>query len=266
LSDQPYWRSHRKAFHGGRLAWYGDEPSETFWDDLWRRRLGEHYYADADRGDLRGLDDVVVRHLDRDGRHLEAGCGLGYWVAALAARGYDIVGVESSRDLVGAVRAVRPDLAVRHGDAVALDYPDGHFAGYLSFGVVEHRQEGPEPFLVEARRLLRPGGRLILSVPFVSSLRRIRGRLRLYRGSAGGTPFFQYAFGEAELTGLLRDHGFTIDEVHYQEVQRGLVEEVPLYLRLNRLRGAGVVRRHVVPRIPPRWASHMILVVATRQG
>lgn len=264
MKDEPYWRSHAKDFRGGRLAWYGEEPSEAFWDGLWRRRLSDGYYAGADRGDLGDLDELVDRYLDRRGRHVEAGCGLGYWVAALAARGYDVVGVESSRDLVGAVRAARPDLPIRHGDALALDFPEGHFAGYLSFGVVEHRQEGPEPFLVEARRLLRPGGRMILSVPYVCPLRRLKGRLRLYRGHGEAVPFFQYAFGEEELRALLAGHGFRIDEVRYQEVQRCLVEEVPLYLRVNRLRGAGLVRRHVVPRIPPRLAAHMIVVVATR--
>ncbi len=266
MRDEPYWRRHGKAVEGARLAWYGDEPSEDFWDELWRRRLRDEYYVDADRGDLRDLEELVERYLDPQGRHLEAGCGLGYWVAALSARGYDIVGVESSRDLVGAVKAVRPNLPIEHGDALSLDFPDGHFDGYLSFGVVEHRREGPEPFLVEARRLLRPGGHLILSVPFVCPLRRVKGRLRVYRPPRPTTPFFQYAFGDEELRALLGIHGFSVEEVRYLEVQRCLVEEVPLYLRVNRLRGAGIIRRHVVPHIPARLAAHIILLVATRRG
>jgi len=265
---EPYWRSHVKVLRSGRLEWYGEEPSEDFWAELWRQRLAGSYFADADRGDLRDLENVLVPNLDREGSHLEAGCGAGYWVAALAARGYRVEGVESSKLLVDAVLEIRPDLPVRHGDALALDYPDGHFAGYLSFGVVEHRREGPHPFLAEARRLLRPGGRLVISVPFLNPLRRAKARLGLYAPAppADGRPFFQYGFGEEEMAGLLQEHGFTLDEVHHHEVQRCLVEELPLFFRLNRMRGGGVLRRRAVPLVPPRLAAHLLLLVGTRNG
>ncbi len=265
MTPEPYWRSHEKVLRGGRLEWYGDEPSEEFWGDLWQDRLRSGYFAEADRGHLDDLEDVLVRKLDRAGRHLEAGCGLGWWVAALRARGYDIAGVESSAALVDAVNAARPDLPVRRGDVAALDVADAHYDGYLSFGVVEHRQEGPEPFLEEARRILRPGGTLILSVPWLNPLRAFKGRLRRYATEPSGqNAFFQYGFGQAELAGLLAGAGFRIEEVHHQHVQRCLVEEVPGWFRLNRMRGARLLRTAVAATVPPRLAGHMILFVARR--
>ena len=38
--------------------------------------------------------------LRRDGIHLEAGCGAGYWVAALRHAGYCVEGVEYATELV----------------------------------------------------------------------------------------------------------------------------------------------------------------------
>ena len=267
MTPEPYWRTHEKVVRGGRLEWYGDEPSEEFWADVWRDRQRGDYFAAADRGDLDDLDDVLLRHLDPAGRHVEAGCGLGWWVAALRARGFDIEGIESSKVLVDAVNEARPDLPVRAGDALALDVPDGHFDGYLSFGVVEHRQQGPEPFLDEARRVLRPGGTLVLSVPWICPLRRAKARLRCYASAPSGrADFFQYGFDDRELSRLLGAAGFTVVEVRHQHVQRCLVEEVPGYFRLNRMRGARFVRRAVVAAVPPRLAGHMILYVARRAG
>lgn len=269
VAPQPYWRSHRKVLTNGRLEWAGDEPSDGFWADLWRRRLGDGYFAGADRGDLGELEGVLVRALDPSGRHLDAGCGAGWWVAALAARGYSVEGVESSRELVQVVNELRPDLAVRHGDALALDAPDGHYASCLSFGVVEHRREGPDPFLVEARRVLRPGGRLVLSVPFLSPLRRLKASVGVYglrRASQPGKPagFFQYGFSVVELTHIVERNGFSVDEVRYLEVHRSLVEEVPGYFHLNRMRGARLLKAVVVGLVPARLAGHMVAVVATR--
>ena len=265
-APEPYWRAHRRCHRDGRLEWYGEEPTEDFWGDLWSRRLAHDYFAPADRGDLQDLEEVLVRRLDRSGRHLEAGCGLGYWVAALRARDYDVQGLESSGVLAEVANAARPDLRIQRGDALAVASPDASFDGYLSFGVVEHRREGPEPFLAEAHRLLRPDGTLILSVPWLCPLRRLKAALGAYPGRPPDdvSGFFQYAFSQDEIEQLVRAAGFRVEEVHHQHVQRCLVEEVPGYFRLNRMRGARLVKQAVSAVVPPRLAGHMVLVVATR--
>lgn len=266
--SEPYWRRQRRVYRGGRLEWYGGAPSTHFWEDLWTSRLADDYFTDADKGNLQDLDQVLSRRLNGDGRYVEAGCGPGYWVAALRARGFNVEGVESSKRLVDMVNEVRPDLPIHHGDVTALPYPDASLDGYLSFGVVEHRREGPEPFLLEAARVLREDGALVLSVPYLCPLRIIRGRLRTYpravRPEHG--DFFQYAFSEQELKGIVEAHGFVINEIVYQHVQRCLVEELPLYFRLNRLRGARHLRSLLLAIFSPRLAAHVILISATRSG
>lgn len=252
---------------GGRLCWYGDPPDDEFWGELWTSRLTSDYFTDADRGDLQDLEVILTRHMRPDGRNIEAGCGLGYWVAALQARGFAVEGVDYSESLVEAVNRARPDLTIRQGDAMALtDYPDASVDAYLSFGVVEHWESGPEPFLIEAARIIRPNGAIIISVPFFSPMRRMKARLNCFDTGAQvlNRPFFQYGFSEAEFGELLKRSGFRLIDVHYQFVQRSLVEEVPLYFWLNRRRGARVLRRLLLALVPPSLAGHMVLFVGKR--
>ncbi len=261
---EPYWRKHVQVYQNGRLVWYAEQPSEQFWFDLWGERLRQNYFEAADRGNLQDLEKILTRTLKKDGRHVEAGCGLGYWVAALKARGYQIEGLDYSRKLIELIQTVRPDLPVRRADVLNLQSPDNEYDSYLSFGVVEHRQEGPEPFLKEALRILKPGGRVILSVPYLCPLRRLKGILGLYRKDPEQKPFFQYAFSKEELCHFMTETGFHILEVHYQHVQRCLVEESSLYFRLNRLKGGRYIKMLVNFFLTAKQAGHLILVIAEK--
>lgn len=59
-----------------------------------------------------------------------------------------------------------PDVTDVVGDAHALPFDDASFEALLATEVVEHLRE-PIRFTAEAARVLRPGGRLILTVPFL---------------------------------------------------------------------------------------------------
>lgn len=65
-------------------------------------------------------------------RILDLGCGTGEHVAALAAAGADVVGVDASESMLAAARERFADLAFAHADAVA-DSPDlGRFDAVFS--------------------------------------------------------------------------------------------------------------------------------------
>lgn len=266
MKQEPYWRDQIQVLRNGRLEWYAEPATEQFWAELWAQRLHNGYYSQAERGDLGDIEGVLLKHLQPGGVHLEAGCGLGYWVAALLARGYRVEGIEYSQSLVNLVRTIKPDLPVRRENALAIDRPSNYYDSYLSFGVVEHRQAGPEPFLVEAYRVLKPGGVMIISVPFLCPLRFAKGHLGLYRDQPPIAEFFQYAFGEQEFGQFLVAAGFHIEEAHYQHVRRCLVEELPLYFRLNRMKGARYWTRAIDLLFPARLAAHLLLFVARKSA
>lgn len=112
--------------------------------------------------DVTVLNPWLEEWLDRltpAGPVLDLGCGRGYWMEQLAARERPAVGLE--RDLGRAVQAGR------HGPVVSAD------AAHLPFGDagvglvwcihVLHHVPDPAGVLAEVRRVLRPGGTLVLA-------------------------------------------------------------------------------------------------------
>lgn len=104
----------------------------------------------------------------------------------------------------------------------------GTNSGYISLGVVEHRQEGPERFLQEAYRVLETGGIAFISVPYFHHLRRLRARLGLYRGQRDGKRFYQYAFTQTEFASLLEAAGFSVIDRMLYDGYKGVKDEITL--------------------------------------
>jgi ubiquinone/menaquinone biosynthesis C-methylase UbiE len=99
-------------------------------------------------------------------RVLDLGCGAGRFVAALREAGADPVGVEiaeaalerARRNVPGAdLRLIEPD------GSLPLDHASVDLVWCSE--VLEHVAD-TEHVLLEARRVLRPGGRLLVTVPF----------------------------------------------------------------------------------------------------
>jgi SAM-dependent methyltransferase len=99
-------------------------------------------------------------------RVLDCGCGGGEYVRALLERGADAFGVEFDAQKVAAGQAQGGDLAARIGvgDLEALAFPDASFDLALMNEVLEHVPDDAAA-LEEARRVLRPGGRLVVLSP-----------------------------------------------------------------------------------------------------
>ena len=153
---------------GKRLAYYRTAASADYWDEVWSREDTKQLYEKAQRGELGYYEDIFPKYLPKSGRIIEAGCGLGQFVIALQARGFQVEGVDFGTKTVEALNAKFPDLSIRWGDVTKLDVPDGYFQGYISLGVMEHREQGPEPFLAEANRMLSESGIALISIPFLN--------------------------------------------------------------------------------------------------
>lgn len=189
------------------LAYYSVAAREEFWTEHW----GDHSVADLLEGARRSpLTRLITDALPERGRVLEAGCGLGQYVLLLRERGVQATGVDWSVDALLACRrlAAAPLAAM---ELRALAVRDAAFAAYVSLGVVEHDPDGPDAILAEARRVLMPGGVIVVSVPYLNGVRRLAAPYlcRRSRAIAGrGGAFYQYAFSRAELLAVLCRHGF----------------------------------------------------------
>ena len=150
---------------------------------------------------------------------LEAGCGMGIWVYFLREKGHDIIGIDYLQSTVDKVKRFDPELPVQQGDVNNLDFPDNHFDAYVSLGVVEHFQEGPQKALAEAYRVLKPGGIAFVTVPYLNMFRRIithpmRNLYFTIRRLRGKKDYFwEYRYTKKEMIKFLKDAGFSILEI-----------------------------------------------------
>jgi SAM-dependent methyltransferase len=128
------------------------------------------YYARPAILDLAG--DVSGRQI------LDAGCGSGPLFAALRDRGAIVTGFDSSTKMVELARQrLGADAALHVADVGSpLPFPDDAFDDVIA-ALVLHYLKDWGPTLAELRRVLRPGGRLIMSVnhPFIFKVIRTDG-------------------------------------------------------------------------------------------
>lgn len=103
---------------------------------------------------------------DREGRHLDFGCGRGDFLAELANTTLlECYGVDPHGGYLEELRARWPTLRVSQISTVAeLDFPDAYFQSISMLDVLEH-VAGERAALGEVGRVLAPGGVLVLSVP-----------------------------------------------------------------------------------------------------
>ncbi|MBS7789580.1 class I SAM-dependent methyltransferase [Roseococcus sp. SDR] len=99
-------------------------------------------------------------------RILDAGCGTGGFLAKLrsAHPGAELFGLEYAE--AAALRAAsKAGAHVAAGTINALPFPDAHFDAVVSLDVLCHAAVDEPSALAEFRRVLRPGGRLVLNLP-----------------------------------------------------------------------------------------------------
>jgi SAM-dependent methyltransferase len=128
------------------------------------------------RAALRLLADLAV------GRVLDAPCGDGGLAQELARVGHEVWACDLDPDAITVREGVRFDVVDLNGP---LPYPDGFFDAAVSLEGVEHL-ESPAHCLREFARVLRVGGRLILSTPNVNNVQSrlhyfLRGRFSGFR-------------------------------------------------------------------------------------
>ena len=168
----------------------------------------------------------------RDAKIVDLGCGEGILVEQYRNQGFDIVGVDYNYE---------SDCVLR-GDITKLDFDDASLDLVMALDVIEHLDfEQQEKAIREIRRVLRPEGRALLTIPNLAHFAsRVTFALtgKLLRTSTidrhkGDRPIGEYI-------DLCRNHGLKLVS------RRGLFPTFPLISALTYLAPSRVVGLHKV--------------------
>ena len=259
-----------------RLIYIQQTASAEFWDQLWQNNYGERL-AKLSKTRNTFVSDITKRYLKpADGPILEGGCGQGQQVAALVNNGYDCIGIDFAETTINKVRAVLPELPVYVGDITRIAYADRTFSGYWSLGVIEHFWYGYSAAATEMARVLKAGGYLFLTFPYMSPLRQWKARLGQYpslESMEEPAGFYQFALDHQAVLKDFTQRGFRLVAAKPLAGLRGGKDEIAWgrqWLRqLYDYRGKSFWRRGVrfgLEQLFLPMAGHSILLVLQRTG
>jgi SAM-dependent methyltransferase len=161
-------------------------------------------------------------------RLLDVATGPGFIAGAAAGRGATVIGLDFASAMVIEAKRRHPAIEFREGDAEALPFDADTFdAVVMNFGLLHLAR--PDAALVEAHRVLRPGGRYAFTVwaaperaiAFGLALRAIEELGNKNVPLPEGPPFFR--FSDAAATRL------AVEQAGFADVE---VRELPLTWRL----------------------------------
>jgi len=165
-----------------------------------------HWWYTGRRKILADFVEAICRQVtDRRPRILDVGCGTGANLLMLSQYG-DAEGVDVSEDALAFCRERGLD-KVRLGAAEELPYEDGTFDLVTALDVVEHLDDDLAG-LREMRRVLRPGGRVLLFVPTFMFLWGLQDDVSNHRRR----------YRLPELQRVLEQAGFEIERTTYANI------------------------------------------------
>lgn len=157
---------------------------------------------------LRAIRKMGVRR----GRILDIGCAGGLFLRVLERAGHTAYGTELSDDSARTARSRIGEDRVRVGPVVSAGFEAGQFDAITAWQVFEHLRD-PAETLDECRRILRPGGALILAVPNIESWQARWSREEWFHLDV---PRHLFHFSPDTISEMLRRHGFEVESVsHY---------------------------------------------------
>lgn len=211
----------------GQLVYIEERATPDFWDRQWEdEKLKKSILAG-------GQEHFVYQHtrkyLSPGTKILEGGCGKGQYVYSLNSRGFDAYGVDFADRTVKKVNTLLPELKITFGDVRQLAFPDDTFDGYWSLGVIEHFPEGYTAITKEMYRVLKPGGYLFLTFPYMSPLRKLKAFFGAYplfdEQSFDRDHFYQFALSADRTVQHFQSTGFELIAKKPYEGFKGLKDE-----------------------------------------
>jgi ubiquinone/menaquinone biosynthesis C-methylase UbiE len=239
MRDEPPHASARRA-RGERTAYdVIDRYDAAYFEDLSQRYLHRTRFA------RRRIENVFTLLPPLNGRvFMDLGCGMGTFAVEAARQGARSLGVDMMPEALRAAQRVAEkektaDASFIRGDVARLPLRDSSVDVALAADLTEHLDDATlDAALAEARRVLRPGGALVLYTPESSH---VFERLRAHSVLLEQDSSHIGVRSAGELAGHVRRAGFTVSTVRY------LPSHLPLFNLLERAlaRWVPLLRRRI---------------------
>ena len=187
------------------------------------------------------LDGWLDKGLPANGdgaRLLDLGCGTGHQMAEMRERGFDVVGVDGSGEMLEHARENNPDAELHQAEVDDLPLPDASFDYLLCIEVLRYLPH-PERCVAEMARVLRPGGvALVTATPLFN----LNGYALVNRAAVALptrklTRLRQFFVTSSGIEGIFEGAGFAHAEAHgvylgpVNWVERVAPKRLPGFLR-----------------------------------
>ena len=211
INPQPTWEELSPFYETDYHVFADQVPDAANVDRLLATKL---------RGDRLNHARVVP-----GGKYLDVGCGLGEMVAGMARLGMEAEGVEPSKAAVD--RAKSLGLKVHLGMLHDAQFPDSTFDSVSLYHVLEHTPN-PVAILTECRRILNPGGEIVVGVPnFGSLVRSLVG----WTWSACDLPRHMQHFCQSSIRCVAGRAGLTVEAIQTESLPEHVERELATSLR-----------------------------------
>lgn len=134
--------------------------------DLPYDQVGKTYDATrcADPEIVEGF--ITYMQMEQGKKYVDISCGSGNYTVALHKKGYAIIGLDISPEMLKKARAKDPFITLLQGDAHQLPFEDNSFDGVFCIHAMHHYRDVDTVFK-EMYRVLAPGGKLLIFTTFV---------------------------------------------------------------------------------------------------
>lgn len=185
------------------------------WENIWDTASVERELAEIEYDRAKKNMYTYLAYLNKSGIHLEAGSGLSAVVITLRKMGYNVLGLDYAEKALRTSHAYDATLPLLVGDVHALPHATNSLDSYLSFGVLEHFEHGMSPALAEAFRILKPGGILVLTIPYPNIVNRYVAWRRKIRGVTvlNDDDFYESTYTREALVQNVTQVGFKLETV-----------------------------------------------------
>ncbi|MBN1898908.1 MAG: class I SAM-dependent methyltransferase, partial [Spirochaetes bacterium] len=188
------------------------------------------------------------------GKLLDIGCGSGSFLYDMRKKGWETFGVEISKNACDTGK--RSGLNIFCGTLAEARFKKDQFDYIRSNHSFEHMVD-PNRTLEEMRRILKPGGKVLIGVPHIKSMNATVFKEYWYYL---GAPFHPFNYSVITLQKMLEKHGFIVEKVRYNSNYQGILGSLQIFVnrKTGRLSHEGNIINNHFLKVIFQWLARLL--------